>query len=72
MAAWRKALDDGYTPWRTSYVIPYAGVGVIPSYLPKLVSADTQRKTVAYVCNGLSCSLPLDTPEALVSTLKQS
>ncbi|MFP6814604.1 MAG: thioredoxin domain-containing protein [Pseudomonadales bacterium] len=69
MAAWRKALDNGYKPWRASYVIPYAGVSVIPSYLPKLVSADTQSRTVAYVCSGLACSLPLDTPEALASAL---
>ncbi len=68
--AWRKVLDDGYTPWRACYVIPYAGVSVIPGYLPKLVSADTRSKTVAYVCSGLACSLPLDTPEALAAALK--
>jgi uncharacterized protein YyaL (SSP411 family) len=69
---WRNVLDHGFTPWRTSYVIPYEGVSTIPSYLPKLVSAEIQSKTVAYVCSGLACSLPLETPEALADALQAS
>ena len=70
--ALRATLDNGYTPWRTSYLIPYGSASVIPGYLPKLVSAETQRKTVAYVCSGLACSLPLETPEALAAALRES
>ena len=66
---WRRVLDNGYTPWRSSYVIPYPGVSVTPAYLPKLVSAETQSRTVAYVCTGLACSLPLDSPDALAEAL---
>ena len=28
---WRRVLDNGYTPWRSSYVIPYPGVSVARS-----------------------------------------
>ena len=68
---WRKVLDNGgFIPWRTTYVIPYDGVTVIPAYLPKLVSSDTRARVVAYVCSGLACSLPLDSPEDLAVALR--
>ena len=66
--AWRQAASQGHCPWRSVYVIPYSAQ-VIPSYLPRLVSTDTRSQTVAYVCRELSCSLPVDSPEALQAEL---
>ncbi len=49
-------------------MIPYAAQ-VIPTYLPRLVSTEMRARTVAYVCRELSCSLPVDSPEALQAAL---
>ena len=65
MSEWRSQLDSGFAPWRTTYAIPYEDVTVLPAYLPKLVSTEQQSKVQAYVCAGLSCSLPIDSLEAL-------
>ena len=67
-ADWRDAASRGHTPWRTVYVIPHSAQ-LIPEYLPRLVSADMRARTVAYVCRELSCSLPLESPEALKAAL---
>jgi uncharacterized protein YyaL (SSP411 family) len=56
---WVKALRSGFTPWRDVYAIAYQAGGLIPSYLPALVSADTQSEVTAFVCSGLQCSLPM-------------
>jgi len=68
-ADWRRVLEQGYTPWRSSYVIPYEDVGVVPAYLPKLASAETRSRVVAFVCSGLACSLPLESPESLAAAI---
>ena len=44
--------------------------GVMPTYLPRLVSAEKQRQCTAYVCQGLSCSLPIHSQEELAAALK--
>ena len=56
---WLAASRTGYTPWRQVYAIGYEGNTTLPAYLPKLVSAEMREKTVAYRCEGLSCSLPI-------------
>jgi len=60
LAQWRKALADGFRPWRRVYAIPLSARR-IPAHLPALAPL----KTVAYVCSGLSCSLPIDSLERL-------
>ena len=52
---WRRALTDGYRPWRKVYGIP-DGAKVIPRYLP----ATPGPEPVAYICSGTSCSAPMD------------
>ena len=58
---WLSAARGGYRPWRSVYGIPYADAGLVPSYLPRLVSAEKQAQVTAFVCTGLSCSAPIDT-----------
>ena len=53
---WRQALADGYRPWRRVYAIP-ADATVTPPYLP----ASSGPEPVAFICSGLSCSLPIRT-----------
>lgn len=67
MAAWRAALPGGYQPWRMVFSIPLEGNTTLPDYLPRLTASNA---TVAYVCNGLSCSLPINTIEDLEAALK--
>ena len=52
---WCGALTDTYRPWRKVYGIP-ADAGVVPPYLPTTPGSSP----VAFVCSGLSCSLPID------------
>jgi uncharacterized protein len=66
---WQARCRTGYKPWRQSFVIPYDAAGPVPDYLPKLVSADMRRQPVAYVCQGLSCSLPIRSLDALIEKL---
>ena len=51
---WREALGGGYRPWRQVYGIP-GDASVIPPYLP----SPSGPGPVAFVCAGLSCSLPI-------------
>ncbi len=57
---WLDIAREGYRPWRSVYGIPYGEEGVLPGYLPRLVSADTRAKVTAFVCSGLVCSAPID------------
>ena len=59
LESWLRPVRTGYRPWRHAFGIPYEDVGVMPAYLPRLVSAEKQRQCTAYVCSGLSCSLPI-------------
>ena len=67
---WLRPIRAGYRPWRHSFGIPYEDVGVMPSYMPRLVSAEKQRQCTAYICKGLACSLPIHTQEELAAALK--
>jgi uncharacterized protein YyaL (SSP411 family) len=67
--AWLRAARDGFRPWRHVFGIPYEDVGLLPAYLPRLVSAEKQRQNTAYVCTGLSCSLPIHSLDALKAAL---
>ena len=69
IAIWKKSLLDQYTPWRQVYCIPYSIKNETPPYLPGLISADKQQSPLAYVCQDLSCSLPISSLEELKSTL---
>ncbi len=66
---WQSAISGGFTPWRRVYAIPYEGVSLVPEYLPRLVSSDVQGQVTAYVCRGLSCSLPITSKDALEEAL---
>ena len=66
---WRKAVTERYAPWRLVYAIAYDGVTTAPPYLPRLVPVDEQAAPVAYVCQELSCSLPIRSLEDLQAAL---
>jgi uncharacterized protein len=68
-AQWQSLCDEGYKPWRHVFTIPYDTGGPVPGYLPKLVSADMRRQTVAYFCRGMSCSLPIRSMTELAARL---
>ncbi len=72
MQAWVSDLQETYTPWRAIYAIPYEDAGIVPSYLPRLVSAEQQQNVTAYVCSGLQCSLPITSLAELKSALEES
>ena len=60
---WRKRLHKGFQPWQQSYCIPQQEAQTLPEYLPRLAASDA---TVAYVCSGLSCSLPITSIDDLL------
>lgn len=60
MEEWVSELHTGYTPERVFFMIPYDQVKTLPDYLPRLVSTEQQRQVTAFVCTGLSCSLPIN------------
>ncbi len=68
---WVAAATTGYHPWRHVYPIAYEGVTELPPYIPQLVSADSQRKVSAYICQGTQCSLPLDDLDAFREALSR-
>ena len=70
LETWLKPVRAGFKPWRHAFGIPYEDAGLIPGYLPRLVSHEKQRQTTAYVCRGLSCSLPITSPQELDAALK--
>jgi len=70
MQSWTGQLDDGFTPWRQVYAIPYTDTRTLPEYLPKLVSSEQQNSVTAYVCSGMQCSLPMTDIEALKAALR--
>ena len=59
MARWVSELRTGYTPERVFFTIPYEDAHTLPDYLPRLVSMEQQHQVTAFVCTGLSCSLPI-------------
>ncbi|MCZ6616746.1 MAG: thioredoxin domain-containing protein [Gammaproteobacteria bacterium] len=69
LTPWREAATTQYSPWRQCYALPYETANLLPDYLPKLIDAEMRQKTVAYLCSGLSCSLPIESLEALKQAL---
>ncbi len=63
LGEWLEIAREGYRPWRSVYGIPYGEEGVLPGYLPRLVSADTRAKVTAFVCSALVCSALIDSIE---------
>jgi uncharacterized protein YyaL (SSP411 family) len=70
LPAWLAASRTGFTPWRQAYAIAYDDNRTLPSYLPKLVSTQVREKTVAYRCEGFSCSLPIDDLDEFKQSLR--
>ena len=74
---WLTLSRDGYKPWRHSFAIPndgraipaQAGPPLAPPYLPHMMSAEDRARPIAYVCSGLSCSLPIKNVDALKKVL---
>ena len=67
IANWKWSLSDRYAPQRHIYCIPYSIKNGIPPYLPGLISAEKQQTPLAYVCQNMSCSLPISSLEELKS-----
>ena len=57
MEPWLETARSGYQPTRATYAIPYDCQA--PSYLPRLVTADTRTRVTAYICHDLTCSPPI-------------
>ncbi len=55
---WLGVCQQGLRPWLHSYAIPYES-SAIPAYLPRMVSAEQRGRVQAYLCQDLSCSLPI-------------
>ena len=55
---WLSAATSGYHPQRAVYAVPYEA-SEIPSYLPRLVSADTKARVSAFVCTDMRCDAPI-------------
>jgi len=64
--AWRKARDATYDTRRLTFTIPADATN-----LRGVLADRTARGPLgtAYVCEGLTCRAPIDTPDALASTL---
>lgn len=71
LPAWLAAARTSFTPWRHVYAIAYDDNVTLPSYLPKLISAELRGKTVAYRCEGFSCSLPIDDLDEFAHSLRK-
>jgi len=67
IAPWLDAARGGFEPTRTVYAIPYDCQA--PSYLPRLVTAETRARVTAFVCQGLVCSAPISEIDEFRSAL---
>ncbi|MCZ6887731.1 MAG: thioredoxin domain-containing protein [Gammaproteobacteria bacterium] len=63
LGPWLAIAREGYRPWRNAYGIPYEFNSLVPAYLPRLVSADTQNRVSGFVCSALQCSTPIESLE---------
>ena len=70
LESWLRPIRPGFRPWRHAFGIPYEDAGLMPGYMPRLVSAEKQRQCSAYICKGLACSLPIHSQEELAAALK--
>ncbi|MEQ8484565.1 MAG: thioredoxin domain-containing protein [Pseudomonadales bacterium] len=60
LGPWLAAARQGYHPRRAVFAVPYDRAATLPAQLPRLVSAELRQKVVAYRCDGLQCSAPVD------------
>jgi uncharacterized protein YyaL (SSP411 family) len=66
LAPWQRVLDAGYRPFTLSFAIPADAPA-----LPGLLADRAPRGTgIAYVCEGMTCRAPIDTPDALATALR--
>jgi uncharacterized protein YyaL (SSP411 family) len=65
LAPWRKLLDTAYLPTTIALYIP-AGTADLP---PALAKPATDAVN-AWVCEGVTCLAPVDSPEKLRSALE--
>ena len=66
---WRRAIEQGFKPWRRIYVIPWTSAQTLPPWLPRLVPAAQTEGVTAWVCTGAQCSLPIRSLDDLQATL---
>ena len=69
---WLGAIRSGYTPWRRVYSIGYDGMATLPTYLPRMVSAEKRTSPTVYVCTADGCSDPIRSLDALQEALAAS
>lgn len=67
---WLDAAGSGYHPARAVFAIPWQVTSDLPAYLPKLVSVEQRAKVLAYRCQGMSCSLPIESLAELQAALE--
>ena len=68
---WRAAVHAGYSPWRRVYTIGYEGMDTLPSYLPRMVSAEMRVAPSAYLYTvAQGCSEPIRSLDALQDALR--
>jgi hypothetical protein len=67
-ASWLASSLRGYAPRRLAFAIP-TEAGDLPA---ALAAKAAQGRTTAYVCEGMSCSAPLDSLESLEKRLSES
>ena len=65
---WQAVANQGYKPWRQSYVIPFEATEA-PGYLPRSAASDVQQRTTAFVCQGLVCGPPIGRLDDLKTAL---
>ena len=68
LAQWHRQLLSGYHPRRTVLAIDADATGLPPALADKAPLADV----VAYVCEGLQCSAPITSLQALSDFLARS
>ena len=66
---WLDKCRSIYAPDRLAFFIAYEDSKRIPQQLPRLVSPEQQLSSTAYICQGLSCSLPITSIDALATAL---
>jgi uncharacterized protein YyaL (SSP411 family) len=66
---WLNECRAVYAPDRKAFFITYEDSRHIPDQLPKLASLEQQSRSTAYICQGLSCSLPITSIDELITAL---
>jgi uncharacterized protein YyaL (SSP411 family) len=69
LGPWLTAARTGYRPHRLAVAIPYENVTTLPAYLPRLVSTGMTERVVAYRCEGMTCSLPMEDLETFRNSI---